>query len=271
MAVEQNRDARAFGDWLRRERELRGVDLRVIADATKISKRFFEALEQGRLDVLPGGVFPRSFLRQYADHLGLDSERLVEEFETLIAEPDEPQARRFSAGRYVREHRSNLTVLAILAAVGLLGFLKVRSERNATAAFESKALATATARPAATTPPAVPRNDRVYSVATPAQSVTDGLRLAITARQTCWVAVSVDGQTVVDRILTQGESQTFEAHGEILLSVGNAGGLSFTLNDQPGIPLGRTGEVRRNIQITHQSAPSFVQDTTGALRLAQRG
>src|SRR5262245_66492520 len=70
----------SFGETLRRERELRGVSLREIADATKISVRFLQALEQDRLEVLPGGVFRRAFVRQYARHLGLDAERLVGEF-----------------------------------------------------------------------------------------------------------------------------------------------------------------------------------------------
>ena len=70
----------SFGENLRRERELRGIDLREIAEATKISIRFLQALEQDRLDILPGGLFPRAFVRQYAKHLGLDAERLVAEF-----------------------------------------------------------------------------------------------------------------------------------------------------------------------------------------------
>src|SRR5688500_18858364 len=70
----------SFGENLRRERELRGVDLREMAEATKISIRFLQALEDDRVDVLPGGLFPRAFVRQYARYLGLDPERLVAEF-----------------------------------------------------------------------------------------------------------------------------------------------------------------------------------------------
>ena len=61
----------SFGENLRRERELRGVDLHEMAEATKISIRFLQALEQDRVDVLPGGIFPRAFVRQYGKYLGL--------------------------------------------------------------------------------------------------------------------------------------------------------------------------------------------------------
>src|SRR5205814_1816515 len=60
--------------------ELRGVDLRDIAEATNISLRFLQALEQDRTDVLPGGIFPKAFVRQYATYLGLDPDRLATEY-----------------------------------------------------------------------------------------------------------------------------------------------------------------------------------------------
>ena len=49
----------SFGENLRREREMRGVDLREIADATKINLRFLEAVENEEFGALPGGVFNR--------------------------------------------------------------------------------------------------------------------------------------------------------------------------------------------------------------------
>src|SRR5687767_10913927 len=80
----------SFGENLKRERELRGIDLREIAQATKISVRFLQALECDRIEVLPGGIFRRSFVREYARYVGLDPERLVSEFvhaHTLEAVP----------------------------------------------------------------------------------------------------------------------------------------------------------------------------------------
>jgi hypothetical protein len=102
--------------------------------------------------------------------------------------------------------------------------------------------------------------DRVYPSPTlSAAAPADSLVLTMTAQQECWVEVRADGQTLVNRVLTEGESQTFEARGEIVLSVGNAGGLQLRVNDQPALPLGRSGEVRKNIVITRQNLPSLVE------------
>jgi cytoskeletal protein RodZ len=255
-----------FGENLRRERELRGISLREIADATKISARFLQALEQDRYDVLPGGLFRRTFVRQYAKYVGLDADRTVAEFlYTQGAEATEssPGPRRFAL--------PNGTV-PTLAGIALLVWLAMPW---GAARHEAPAPAVANSLPAAIPlehvyPPAAPPEPPPSSLAgdpsgatsVSVQPKSDGLVLTLAANQDCWVSVSADGATVLDRVLSAGETQTLEAHGEIVLSVGNAGGLSFRVNDQPGAPLGKSGEVKKNIVITRQSLPSLLEEAT---------
>ena len=78
-----------FGDKLRRERELRGVTLDEIAEATKIGTRSLRALEEERFDQLPGGIFNKGFVRAYARFLGLDEEQAVSDYVT--AQSDQPE------------------------------------------------------------------------------------------------------------------------------------------------------------------------------------
>ncbi|HEY3440841.1 MAG TPA: helix-turn-helix transcriptional regulator [Paludibaculum sp.] len=57
---------------------LRGrVTLEEIADVTKISKRFLEAIERGAYGELPGGVFMTSYIRQYAAMIDFDSGEIL--------------------------------------------------------------------------------------------------------------------------------------------------------------------------------------------------
>jgi cytoskeletal protein RodZ len=69
-----------FGTRLKDAREKRGVSLRQIADSTKISVGFLEALERNDIGRLPGGIFSRSFVRSYALEIGVDPEQAVRDF-----------------------------------------------------------------------------------------------------------------------------------------------------------------------------------------------
>src|SRR6202012_1979491 len=66
-----------FAATLRQEREFRGVTLDAITRVTKISNRHLVALEKEYFDVLPGGVFKKSMVREYARVVGLDQEEWV--------------------------------------------------------------------------------------------------------------------------------------------------------------------------------------------------
>ncbi len=67
----------SFGTWLRRQREVREIDLREIADSSKVSMSYLRAFEEDRFDVLPAPLFAKGFLRQYARYVGLDPEEVV--------------------------------------------------------------------------------------------------------------------------------------------------------------------------------------------------
>ncbi len=62
-----------------------GRTLEQIADTTKISIRFLRAIEAEDFDQLPGGIFTRSYLRQYATEIGLDAGGLLEMYRVHTA------------------------------------------------------------------------------------------------------------------------------------------------------------------------------------------
>ena len=70
----------SFGERLRREREMRGVALEDIANATKIGTRLLRALEEEHFELLPGGIFNKGFVRAYAKYLGLNEEEAVADY-----------------------------------------------------------------------------------------------------------------------------------------------------------------------------------------------
>ncbi len=89
----------SFGEELKRERELRDISLKEIAEATKVSIRFLEALEQNNFDILPGGIFNRGFIRAYARFIGVDGEEMVNSYLHELAQREGRPAGASRAGR----------------------------------------------------------------------------------------------------------------------------------------------------------------------------
>jgi cytoskeleton protein RodZ len=77
----------SIGEILRRERLRRRLDLEGVSRQLKIPPRLLEAIEDERFDRLPGGVFAKSFVRQYARMLGLDEEEIVGELQRMLEPP----------------------------------------------------------------------------------------------------------------------------------------------------------------------------------------
>jgi cytoskeletal protein RodZ len=79
----------SIGESLRRERLRRNLQLEQVSTELKISARMLAAMEAEDFDKLPGGVFTKSFVRQYAHYLGLDEEEMAAEVERMLR-PEQP-------------------------------------------------------------------------------------------------------------------------------------------------------------------------------------
>jgi len=69
------------------------------------------------------------------------------------------------------------------------------------------------------------------------------LRIVLSATAPCWVSARVDDQRVPGRTLQPGERLELSAAQSIVLTAGDAGALSYTINSAPGRSLGASGEV----------------------------
>jgi cytoskeleton protein RodZ len=262
----------SIGDTLRRERLRLNLDLEQIARETKISRKLLEAIESEDFSRLPGGVFTKSFVRQYARVLGLDEDEIATELERTI-QPEEPVYE--SSGRIHLEPAidvgrvpdfggrprsgSSLPALAGMVLVMLLcsGIYALWQQSRRTAAVAPPPLAaapvevpsTAAAAPqadavaverTALTPPAEESAPPVAERAEPAANV----RVGLTATEPTWISVRSDGQVVYTGTLQPNETKDLDASEAVRIVIGNAGGLAVTLNGNPVPPLGPSGQVR---------------------------
>ncbi len=269
-----------FGDYLKEAREASGVTLDQISSSTHISVRLLEALEDERFDVLPGGVFTISFVRQYARLVGLDEQeavsrlqQVVRPVESALGEWNTKSVERDDAGAKLAEfltellRRHSMTLLGGLATVVLLagGFAFFQANESADTQVAAKQVTTQAAHsePAARSLPAsqeaappkpLVREVRQVEVSshqsgspgeTAAAAPSKSIQLELRLTDRAWVRVVADGERVLEDNLEPGYVQTIQAQDSVQLFVGNAGGVKVALNGETMQPVGPPGQVRR--------------------------
>ena len=119
-----------IGNSLREARLRQGLDFVEIEQSTKIRGKYLRALEDEQFEVLPAQTYVKGFLRSYADHLGLDGQLYVDEFNSryVRGEFEEEEEQRPFKPHVARPGRGgafqNKGVIITLAAIaGLTVFV----------------------------------------------------------------------------------------------------------------------------------------------------
>jgi cytoskeletal protein RodZ len=286
-----------FGGTLRAARERRGVSLRQIANATKISVAVLEALERNDISRLPGGIFVRAFVRSYAIEVGLDPEEAIQDFiaqfpadsvtaghpaSAQIEDHESHESDRRMATTFVRLIAISVPVAAAVVYFGLSGRQGLQTEVAPAAAAATPAAAPPPAEPPAASPapvspavvPVTPTTGSAETAATSATPATaapgpavaaspapaaadDSVTVGLTVTRPCFVTATVDGKRTINRLLEPGEKHSVEIRKELLLLVGDAAGIRMTLNGVEAKPLGKAGDPA-TVRLTPASFKSYL-------------
>jgi len=215
-----------IGSSLREARERQKLELPQVERATHIRSKYLGALEDERFDVLPGPAYTKGFLRTYADYLGLDGQRFIDEYSTRF--PPEEEAPGVKLAR-VRRRRSlldsRLVILAFAVLLGLIGWQLSNKEGRHTASSPSPSRSVSHARVSQPTTPLTPAPARPRTTAS----------IVLVARDRCWISVhlgSEGGRRLYERTLEPGESVHFAA-GRLWIRIGAPWNLQARLNGKP--------------------------------------
>ena len=244
----QGPPTRTVGARLKEAREKRGVSLRQLANSTRISVMSLEALECSDLSRLPGGIFTRAFIRAYAQEVGLDPDRTIQDF---IAElpPDAASATAHPAavedGEKLESDRKAVAtaIRLILVSIPIVALVICFGTHRPEELPESTPQAVAD--PAAESAASLAATATDETAPAPAALLAQASRLTmeIAPKAACWVSVTVDGEPTFSGLMNPRDKRQISAQDEILVTVGDAGAFAYRLNGSEGKPLGAPGEV----------------------------
>jgi cytoskeleton protein RodZ len=260
------------------ERLRQGLEVADIARITKLSMRAIEAMEADDFERLPGAVFARNFVRQYAQALRLDSTALVEQFgrEQSISGPEfsiprvaNPRAPRLNSSALSGLFESDIfsafatfVLTLLICAAAFYGFQFWRAHRGAPATPPPIAKSAAPIpSEAAVPPPSTSSAPAAKQIAVSSSNV----HVTLSAADICWTKATADGKTLFAETLAAGDTRTIDAATVVTIRAGNASALAIQLNGKEIPPLGSKGQIREvtltpaGAQLRTQ-APEFIYD-----------
>ncbi len=262
-----------IGAILKKEREARKITLEQVEEATKIRRKYLEAIENEKFEILPGEVYVKGFVATYLKYLGIKDRADVSEILKPKPAPVDiseqiaaaEQAHEEEASRKLQrsDKKQNkkkevfeeqpltkntkmilfISIAAILVLFVLQGVYSAGQpnpnddvQQNITGEQQGEVPNDETTDPSVT--PQIPE-EPVY---TSLEMTLEILNLDASKTEKCWMKVTVDG-TATEYNLTEGQMQQISAAEQIDLHLGNAGVVKVTINGQDLGTLGAQGKV----------------------------
>lgn len=265
-----------LGDLLRETREQKKLSLEDVEQGTNIRKLYIKAIEDGNYEKLPGEVFLKGFIKTYGKFLGLNSLELIEQYkkeknasitseevvstnqvqeqpispaqpkkveektpiETTTKENSIPKIDSFSTSQtYLQSNKSNskkniiLVIIILIVIIGGAVFFLSSQDTSDTKApvHTTQQESTQQPEPQAQQPAPAP--------------VVNGAEVTAVFNEDCWTEVKVDGNVVLSETVKKGSNLNWKGNNQIDITVGNAGAIDITFNNQPVGKLGDIGAV----------------------------
>lgn len=258
----ENNYDKSFGFILKEARANKHIGLEEASKHTRIHINILKAIENDDVASL-GAVYVKSFLRLYADYLGVDKEDVLRRFRQATGQPEAGDIRKAEPSeRYpTRKLRADslflknykifvVVVLVFIAIVFIVRFAKRHPARPRAAQVAAQEAAQVAAKKAEVKRPAPVSAPVSQPADKPAEKIQKKIVLVIKAKDKCWLQVKVDGKVVFQNVLAKGSSESWQAYEKIELWLGNAGAVQFELNGRLLQKIGRPGQTLRHVVVT---------------------
>ena len=246
-----------LGDKLRAERERHNLTIKDIEKGTSIRALYIECIEKGEYESLPGEVYTKGFIRNYATFLKLDADAFVQEFnqerhpeavlqaQELAAEEPTAKEDSFEMGSDFKvsleesANRQNKLLIAVICLLVLGGayFLFASGDDGQVAKAPQQVKQETAVKKEA------PKAEQPKVAAAPAKR--DDVEVVAKFDDRCWTQVIADGKTLYEGTMEKGRTMSWKAKETVSITAGNAGAVALSVNGQD---MGKVGEIGQVVE-----------------------
>lgn len=260
------------GEVLRAERERLQLTIHDIEEATSIRALYIESIENGNYDKLPGDVYTKGFIKNYATFLNLDAESLVKQFvEERTPEPtaeeitaddknnankkvektqeiptekiDPPKLRRRHSRSDSGVSSGLIAAVVLIAAIAGGAWYFFTSSDGEIADGDNKPKIEEPVKEEGILPPGQVVEEQKPNAVAAASNNQSGVNIQARFTGDCWTEVTVDGVIVYEDVVSAGQTLSWSGKNNVVVRVGNAGAVDITENGKNVGQLGAIGEV----------------------------
>lgn len=269
----------AISEKLHHARVERGVSLEDIASATRINLKFLQEIDGGRMPDV-GPTYVRAFVKAFAAQVGLDGDELLKEEikapETVkassspeISEPSKTETPRridtatsdSSTPPSPQRQVKTLLVISALILCGLAMMMFWLHSQRSDLSVKENAFPDLP-KEAKLSAGEIPK-DSLVAAAPPVKTIPrpDSLALEAVASESVWVHIVIDGSLTKEYVFTPAFRMHWKAKKTFLLSVGNAAGISLTLNGKRLGPMGKSKKPAKNVPVSWETYDQLQKET----------
>ena len=261
----------SVGDILRRARLQKNLSIEDLEVAIRVSAAHIRAIEEGRLDVLPGRVYALGFIRAYAEYVGLDGDKMIGLLKRQSGAKIEPKDRTPTQSAMLEDYSLptgkmfGILLAIFLIAVGFRNFYDgktylsnedippVPQELVAQTTLSGKPTLSQIKAAAEQAQSTMPQNISGTEDTKPATAEIPENQIVLRAVENVWLEIrNAQRKTVFSRVLSVGEEYWIPPEQtDLIMTLGNAGGLEIVVDGETLPLLGKTGQVIRNVALNH--------------------
>ncbi|UCH12437.1 MAG: DUF4115 domain-containing protein [Candidatus Omnitrophota bacterium] len=233
----------SIGKKLTGAREKKKISLEQAYRHTRIHPDILKALEADEYENILSPTYIRSFLKEYASFLGLDVNKIIEEYNKpqKAGKPSpEPPSEKLQKLEIVKRLAKNATpvlkwlAIIVLAVVVLRGVFKFAQNIKQKQLAKQVKATQVKSQPATETTKKATVSKKLQAQQPPSKAVViprgEKLILAVDTTNDVWLRLKVDGKIIFENILKKGASESWKAEKDFTIWTGRAEALQLTLN-----------------------------------------
>lgn len=236
----------SVGEILRKTREHYGQTLAEVEGNLRIRSSQLDAIEKLRLDKLPGRVYAIGFVRAYSEYLGLDGDKMVHLFKAQSVGKQAKPNLQFPV-TYDENNTPNSFII-ILSLAGLVFIIAYLAMFKTPTKYVEAIPPVPEVMKQGSVDLLKPPEPKPEAVIKEPAEIVNRMELVIT--QDSWVEIkNAEGKVFLSQVLKAGDKYIVPDEKGLLLTTGNAGGVSVMIDGKKVGHVGKSSQVKRGVKL----------------------